>query len=82
MHCGRRTRPESPGWSPSAGLEPGDSSMDWDGAMHVPPELPSSEATTEPEEEPGRRSVLRAGMTVLWMVLLAAGYAWRACSSS
>lgn len=32
------------------------------------------------DEEPVRRSLLRAGMTVLWMVLLAAGYAWRACS--
>lgn len=34
----------------------------------------------EVEEAPVRRSLLRAGMTVVWMVLLAAGYAWRACS--
>jgi hypothetical protein len=46
---------------------------------------PSSESTQpvlleEEEQEPVRRSLLRAGMTVVWMVLLAAGYAWRACS--
>jgi hypothetical protein len=51
-------------------------------AMQVLPELPSEDATTEPEEAPARGSLMRAGMTVLWMVLLAAGYAWRACSGS
>ena len=40
-----------------------------------------SEASAE-EAEPMRRSLLRAGMTVLWMILLAAGYAWRACSQN
>jgi hypothetical protein len=44
------------------------------------PDLPVSGAALEPEEEPVRRSFLRAGMTIVWMVLLAAGYAWRACS--
>lgn len=39
-----------------------------------------SEDPVEPEEEPARRSFLRAGMTFVWMILLAAGYAWRACS--
>ena len=42
-------------------------------------DLPVSGAV-EPGEEPQRRSLLRAGMTVVWMILLAAGYAWRACS--
>lgn len=45
-------------------------------------ELQEGVVPVEPEEEPVRRSLLRAGMTVVWMILLAAGYAWRACSSS
>ena len=45
-----------------------------------PAQMPSARASMEPEEEPVKRSLLRAGMTVLWMILLAAGYAWRACS--
>jgi hypothetical protein len=46
------------------------------------PDLPVSPLPfdSDVEEEPVRRSLLRAGMTILWMVLLAAGYAWRACS--
>jgi hypothetical protein len=32
------------------------------------------------EEGAGKRSLLRVGMSVLWMIVLAAGYAWRACS--
>jgi hypothetical protein len=43
-------------------------------------QVPLSQAAVEPEEAPGGRSLLRAGMTVVWMILLAAGYAWRACS--
>jgi hypothetical protein len=40
--------------------------------------LEDSEALVE--EEPGRRSLLRAGMSVVWMILLAAGYLWKNCS--
>jgi hypothetical protein len=32
-------------------------------------------------EEPGGRSLLRAGMSVIWMILLAAGYLWKSCTA-
>ena len=32
------------------------------------------------DEEPGGRSLLRAGMSVIWMILLAAGYLWKSCT--
>ena len=32
------------------------------------------------EEAPGKRSLLRAGMSVVWMILLAAGYLWKSCT--
>ena len=50
------------------------------GSLTALPDLPVPDGAVEPEEEPGRRSLLRAGMTVMWMILLAGGYAWRACS--
>ena len=50
------------------------------GTLAATPNLPVTGAALEPEEEPQRRSLLRAGMTVMWMILLAGGYAWRACS--
>ena len=37
------------------------------------------EGPAEPEE-PGRRSLLRAGMSVVWMILLAGGYLWKSCT--
>ena len=44
------------------------------------PDYVHPEATEEGGEGAGRRSLLRAGMSVLWMVVLAGAYAWRACS--
>ena len=49
-------------------------------AAAVDADRQASEDPLEPEEEPARRSFLRSGMTFVWMILLAAGYAWRACS--
>ena len=49
-------------------------------AVDVDVDRQVSEDPLEPEEEPARRSFLRSGMTFVWMILLAAGYAWRACS--
>lgn len=84
LHCGGRLRPERPG---RRLREAGQ------GELVIPPmgfdqSFPMSEARpgaggsseASVEEEPVRRSLIRAGMTVLWMVLLAAGYAWRSCS--
>lgn len=87
LHCGARTRPDPPpaarrraesAGGPLAGL-PLSYSYE-NGPVMVASEVPVAGATTEPDEEPARRSILRAGMTILWMILLAAGYAWRACS--
>ena len=50
------------------------------GEIAATPSLPVRGDPLEPGEEPTRRSLLRAGMTVMWMILLAGGYAWRACS--
>ena len=50
------------------------------GRLAPAPDLPIQDDALESEEAPARRSPLRAGMTVIWMILLAAGYAWRACS--
>ena len=90
LHCGARLHPERPSRrmresrrEPELVLTPG-------GFEEVPPAMASVPGrTTAPtsgvpveEEEPVRRSLIRAGMTVVWMVLLAAGYAWRACSQS
>ena len=50
------------------------------GRLAPAPDLPIEGDALEPEVAPAPRSPLRAGMTVMWMILLAAGYAWRACS--
>jgi len=50
------------------------------GRLMAIPGLPVGNPEEQTEEQPARRSLLRAGMTVVWMILLAAGYAWRACS--
>ena len=41
---------------------------------------PVEELEAAVEEQPGKRSLLRAGMSVVWMILLAAGYLWKSCS--
>ncbi len=88
LHCGGRTQPERPRASIRRGAAPEAqllaaiplSYTSEAGMLEVTPDLPVGGAAVEPEEEPTRRSLLRAGMTVMWMILLAAGYAWRACS--
>ncbi len=95
IHCGQPVRPERPArrglrrastpeWNvgemdfrdPSAGGPP----VPIEARPVTGPVASPAEVPLEESEEPVRRSLLRAGMTVLWMVLLAAGYAWRACS--
>ena len=88
LHCGSRTRPDRPHLgNMRRRAEPDMTSgalsfADDAEAIRSLPDLPpiASTAAIEPEEGPARRSLLRAGMTVMWMILLAAGYAWRACS--
>ncbi len=84
MHCGSRTHTERPhrsGMFRRAQTEvmpsPLATSEELQPALGP---LPFAESGTETEEAPARRSLLRAGMTVVWMILLAGGYAWRACS--
>ena len=85
LHCGGRTRLAGPSGGSlnrparemmAAPLDLANEVL----AIQSLPDLPVSESALEPEAVPARRSLLRAGMTVLWMILLAAGYAWRACS--
>ena len=85
LHCGSRTRLEAPlgGSLNRPATEMMAAPLDLANevlAIRSLPNLPVSESALEPEAVPARRSLLRAGMTVLWMILLAAGYAWRACS--
>lgn len=83
MHCGGRTRAEPPPRSRFAASEPrlklGDPRSYAETGEMQRFELPVAQDESV-EEEPMRRSMLRAGMTLLWMILLAAGYAWRTCS--
>ncbi len=88
LHCGGRTRPERLRASTRRSPEPEAellaalplSYTNEAGGMAATPDLPVRGDPLEAEGEPTRRSLLRAGMTVMWMILLAAGYAWRACS--
>ncbi len=87
LHCGARTQPERLRASPRRSPEPEAEPLaaiplvyNQAGTVTATTDLPVRGAAVEPEEEPVRRSLLRAGMTVMWMILLAAGYAWRACS--
>ncbi len=79
LHCGGRTSPDRPHGS-FVGL--------WetpvlDMVEAAPPGTThSAEDGTIVQEGSGRRSLMRAGMSVIWMVVLAAGYTWRACSGS
>jgi len=83
LHCGGRTRSEPPR-SRRGAREP--EIVLADARFAAGPqemrglELPGR-SDESAEEEPGRRSALRTAITVLWMILLIAGYAWRACSS-
>ena len=86
LHCGGRTRPEVPSYGKHRILdaEPLPFSQELfkseASTVTATPDLPFAADPVEAEGEPARRSLLRAGMTVVWMVLLAGGYAWRACS--
>ena len=90
MHCGGRLQPDPPGrrLRDKAPREFQLPPMGFGDAATLPRQSTvfgpaAGDPANEPielEEEPVKRSLLRAGMTVLWMVLLAAGYAWRACS--
>lgn len=87
MHCGARTVKDRPGKNLGGAAR---FAMDSE-----TPYFASSEDTHEEqlthigpgelaeavdEEEAPRRGILRAGMSVLWMVLLAAGYIWQNCA--
>lgn len=90
MHCGGRTSPSRLQRSmrdsglalrddlpPFLAAEVGSSQEALPPAVS-PVALEDSEAALE--AEPGRRSLLRAGMSVVWMILLAAGYLWKNCT--
>jgi hypothetical protein len=90
VHCGGRTSPNSLQQSMrDSGFALTDDSPPFLAAVlggpqearpadGPPPTLEASEAGLE--EEPGRRSLLRAGMSVVWMILLAGGYLWKNCT--
>ena len=93
IHCGGRLRSESPRRGLRAARREPEFVLTPQGFEEVPAggpaEIegplvagagPAMSGTGPVDEEPVRRSLMRAGMTVVWMVLLAAGYAWRACS--
>jgi hypothetical protein len=83
VHCGARTRPDPPGRrlrEPALLTIAPLAFHDESARPAAVPEVPVYPMPVDSEEEPARRSLLRAGMTILWIVLLAAGYAWRACS--
>jgi hypothetical protein len=95
LHCGARLHAERPGRAmrgrepafvlTTGGFDEGrfdERRLEGGRFDERPPDrtvAPGNQAEAE-GEEPVRRSLVRAGMTVVWMVLLAAGYAWRACS--
>ena len=83
LHCGGRTRPEPPSFR--RGVREPEIVLADPRFAAGPQEMRGLElpgqADESAEEEPGRRSMLRTAMTVLWMILLIAGYAWRTCSS-
>jgi hypothetical protein len=86
LHCGARVHPDEPSRSLRGRVQAEIEMlpMAFGDAIQPAPETiggPNEEAAPAPaDEEPVKRSLLRAGMTLVWMVLLAAGYAWRACS--
>jgi hypothetical protein len=83
LHCGGRTRPGRPRSTLRRGGEVEAFAPTITFGNETAGSLPFDEPSdASVEEAEPRRSLLRAGMTVLWMVLLAAGYAWRACSQN
>ena len=46
----------------------------------IPLSTEAAMAEAEEEQETPRRRGLRAGMSMVWMVLLAAGYIWQNCA--
>jgi hypothetical protein len=91
VHCGGRTSPnrlqqsmQEPGFaltddSPPFFVAALDRPLEARPAEGPPLALEDSEADLE--EKPGRRSLLRAGMSVVWMILLAGGYLWKNCGT-
>ena len=90
LHCGGRTSPNrlhrsmrEPGFALTDDSPPFVTAVagsQWEARPPdaPPPTLEDSEGVLE--DEPGKRSLLRAGMSVVWMILLAAGYLWKSCT--
>jgi hypothetical protein len=90
MHCGARPVGERPAKSHTAYASIGETDPRWATAsgttesrfeasdVHDGSEV-NIQAIGEEEETPRRRG-LRAGMSVIWMLLLAAGYVWQTCA--
>lgn len=78
MHCGgrvQRERPAKHGMRVAFASEPEhDESAFFD--------VSTGEEGVAEEEESPRRRWLRASMSLVWMVLLAAGYIWQNCAGS
>jgi hypothetical protein len=97
IHCGARTVADRPpksarlspryasakdqrGFSERFEHDPESSITGVVSAAEFEPLAQSSEE--EEQQESPRRRGLRAGMSVIWMVLLAAGYLWQNCAGS
>ena len=88
LHCGGRTQNERPAADRGAskvfdfgsngigsnGIGSGAEHAAQEGFMEF-----SGGQPLEAEQESPRRRGLRAGMSIVWMVLLAAGYLWQNC---
>lgn len=83
IHCGGRTVKDRPMKAGAPRF-----TMDGDRALAMPHAAedplihlgPGELAEGVEEEEAPRRGFLRAGMSVVWMLLLAAGYIWQNCA--
>ena len=92
VHCGARTASDRPtkaaraaerysvtqdlrGFSKRQQAAPADAAF-----VETADFQPVGQAPEEEEEAPRRRG-LRAGMSVVWMILLAAGYIWQNCAA-
>ena len=91
LHCGGRTVADRPakglGGAPRFAMDSEAhllAPISGHGSGHADEELmplSTEAALAEAEEEQSpRRRGLRAGMSVVWMVLLAAGYIWQNCA--
>ena len=89
IHCGARTVAERPAGPPGGyvAITSGDTDPRWSFASARGSDKPdesffsaADSSEDQAEEETPQRRGLRAGMSLVWMVLLAAGYIWQNCA--